>query len=280
MTINAMVLSAKDQIKQGQRFAFGHNWHNYLSLLDNERIDEAVKSLSSMLGMDDLSGKTFLDIGSGSGLFSLAARRMGATVHSFDFDEQSVNCTQSLRERFYKDDPQWQVSQGSVLDKEFLKKFAPADIVYSWGVLHHTGSMWEALENVAPLVKPDGKLFISIYNDQGGRSKRWYKLKKAYNQYNALQPIILAYGAVRLWLKIFILDALKGDVLRTWKNYKSTRGMSAWYDIVDWIGGYPFEVATPAEIFRFYRERGFILEAMTTQYGHGCNEFVFRKRAV
>lgn len=132
------------------------------------------------LNVDNLKGKSFLDIGSGSGLFSLAARNMGAKVFSFDYDENSVACTKYLKDKFYHDDDKWCIEQGDILDKEYLSKFSKYDIVYSWGVLHHTGNMYQALKNADNLVADHGTLFISIYNDQGRATKMWRKVKKTY----------------------------------------------------------------------------------------------------
>lgn len=87
------------EIAKGQRFKFGANWKGFLAVLNEERIVLAEQSLRNMLDMD-LKGTRFLDVGSGSGLFSLAARRLGATVHSFDYDPQSVACTEELRHRY------------------------------------------------------------------------------------------------------------------------------------------------------------------------------------
>src|ERR1700704_486469 len=109
------------EIAQGKRFEFGKNWSRFLTLLDDSRIARAEESLKMMLQVEDLEGKSFLDIGSGSGLFSLAARRLGARVHSFDYDPHSVACTRELRSRYFPDDPQWTVEQGSALDEEYLK---------------------------------------------------------------------------------------------------------------------------------------------------------------
>ena len=120
------------------RFEFGKNWKKFLQNLDETKIERAVDSLKEWLGTEDLSGKTFLDIGSGSGLFSLSAKRMGATVHSFDYDINSVDCTRTLKERYYPDDDSWTVEQGDALSEEYLSKYDMHDIVYSWGVLHHT----------------------------------------------------------------------------------------------------------------------------------------------
>src|ERR1019366_2023181 len=163
-----------DDIKQGNRFAFGENWRSFLTMLDEERIRSAEDSLKLMLEVIDLKGKTFLDIGSGSGLFSLAARRLGAKVHSFDYDPQSVSCAIELKRRYYPDDTNWQVEEGSALDQRYLASLGRWDIVYSWGVLHHTGAMWPALRNIAPLVLRGGKLWIAIYNDQGPLSRYWF----------------------------------------------------------------------------------------------------------
>ncbi len=170
------------EVAIGERFEFGKNWAWFLQTLNDEKIDEAVASLQKMLETQSLAGRTFLDIGSGSGLFSLAARRMGARVHSFDYDPQSVECTAELKRLYFPADRSWTVEPGSALDVDYLKSLGQFDIVYSWGVLHHTGDMWKALDNAASLVAPGGKLFISIYNDQGTASRRWTKVKKLYNQ--------------------------------------------------------------------------------------------------
>ena len=146
----------KLEVEQGQRFKFGDNWMRFLEVLDEDRIAVAEKSLQQVLGVENLQGKTFLDAGSGSGLFSLAARRLGAAVHSFDYDPQSVACTTELKQRYFTDDDQWVVEDGSVLDKEYLSRLVQFDVVYSRGVLHHTGAMWQALENVVPMVSEGG----------------------------------------------------------------------------------------------------------------------------
>jgi len=154
------------EVAQGSRFEFGKNWTAFLKVLDDDRILTAEKSLQGMLEMETFKGKSFLDIGSGSGLFSLAARRLGARVYSFDYDPQSVSCTVELKRRYFADDGNWTIKQGSVLDRDYLAGMEPFDIVYSWGVLHHTGKMWQALENAATRVKAGGMLFIAIYNDE------------------------------------------------------------------------------------------------------------------
>lgn len=144
------------ELDQGKRFAFGQNWSNFLRTLNEERILEAERSLKQMLVVESLQSKRFIDAGSSSGLFSLAARRLGASVHSFDYDPQSVACTEELKRRFFPDDPEWTVEEGSVLDGGYLAGLGQFDVVYSWGVLHHTGEMWKAIENVSHLVRRGG----------------------------------------------------------------------------------------------------------------------------
>ncbi len=263
-----------------KRFGFGKNWGKFLSTLDEQRIDEAKKSLADWLGEDDLTGKTFLDIGSGSGLFSLAARMMGAKVKSFDYDTDSVECTRTLKDRYYKDDADWDVEQGDALDEEYLSKYGKVDIVYSWGVLHHTGNMYKALKNAGNHVLDGGKLFIAIYNDQGFLSKFWIFEKKIYNSvFLPIKLLIVMVFFVLLWTLRFIKDILRLKPLKSWFDYKKKRGMSPWHDAVDWCGGFPFEVAKPEEIIDFYLKRGFeLVKLKTCGGGNACNQFVFVKK--
>jgi len=273
------------ELNSGRRFAFGSNWANFLGGLDEAQIKEAELSLQRMLKLDHLRGKRVLDVGSGSGLFSLAARRLGATVHSFDYDPASVACTEQLKQRNDPTDIAWTIEPGSVLDPDYLRTLGSWDIVYSWGVLHHTGAMWKALGNVAPLVKPSGLLFISIYNDQRGMSEWWRFLKRTYNRLP--QPFQLPYTIAVMGpheiMRFAAITARSRDPRVYFKNMihyskRNKRGMSYWHDLVDWIGGYPFEVATPEAIFNFYTARDFELINLKTCGGRcGCNEFVFRR---
>lgn len=264
-----------EEVKAGQRFEFGKNWSRFLAVLNEDRISHAERSLCHMLEADDLCGRSFLDVGSGSGLFSLAARRLGAQVHSFDYDPKSVACTRELRRRYFPDDPGWTVAEGSVLDDDYLRGLGRFDVVYSWGVLHHTGAMWRAMENVVPLVNDDGKLFIAIYNDMGSLSGRWRWVKRTYNERRWTKPLLLVYGLVRLWGPRTLLDLRDRRPFATWRQYRDERGMSPWYDVVDWIGGWPYEYAAPEAVFEFFRDRGFALRKLVTRRGRGCNEFVF-----
>jgi 2-polyprenyl-6-hydroxyphenyl methylase/3-demethylubiquinone-9 3-methyltransferase len=279
--MNDAQISWQNEIQSGERFGFGANWTAFLRLLDEDRIVSAEASLKEMLGMATLEGKTFLDAGSGSGLFSLAARRLGATVRSFDYDAQSVACTAELRRRYFPQDGRWTVEQGSVLDQDFLARLGTFDIVYSWGVLHHTGAMWEALANVVPLVVNNGQLFISIYNDQGSASRTWTRVKRAYVRApRPLKGAILLASLVRLWGPRSVRKLFGGGLKSVRPAMQAQpRGMDLWHDLKDWVGGYPFEVAKPEEIFGFYRNRGFELHRMTTCGGGiGCNQFVFVRR--
>lgn len=266
------------EIEKGDVFAFGANWRRFLSVLDEDRIAEAERSLAEMLELPDLAGKRFLDIGSGSGLFSLAARRLGANAVSFDIDPDSIACTQALRDEYRQDDPDWLVAAGSALDTQFLDTLGQFDIVYAWGVLHHTGAMRQALGNVDRLVTEGGLLFIAIYNDEGGPTRRWAWIKRTYVRLpRGLRFLVLWPAFVKMWWKAMLRDLLLGNPLRTWRTYSRDRGMSPWRDVVDWVGGYPFEASTPEAIFEFYKAKGYSLRKLKTCIGSGCNEFVFHK---
>lgn len=283
--VQAQATAAASPREDNERFGFGANWQDFLSSMDEERIHEAERSLIEHLGPDGVAGRTFLDMGCGSGLFSLAAVRLGATrVHSFDFDADSVAGTTSLRERFGPAGADWTIERGDVLDTAYLERLGTFDVVYSWGVLHHTGAMWQALANATRPIRPGGTLFISIYNDQGLRSRLWHRIKRRYNRTPpALRtPYVLA-NMIPFEAPRFVWTTLRRGptaYLREWRAYKRRRGMSRWHDMVDWVGGYPFEVARPDEVFTFFARRGFTLVGMkTVRGGIGCNEFVFRAPA-
>ena len=278
-----IALQHRQEVASGERFEFGKNWAAFLSVLDNQRIATAEASLKEMLECEDLEGKSFLDIGSGSGLFSLAARRLGARVHSFDFDSNSVACTQELRRRYSTGDADWRVEQGSALDAEYLGNLGKFDVVYSWGVLHHTGNMWQALENATLPVADNGKLFIAIYNDTGSQARRWHWIKKTYCGLPLLLKTPFAVAAIApeemKALGKAVLTLRPMDYARSWTSYKNGRGMNRWYDIIDWVGGYPYEVASVDDIFDFYKSRGFLLNKIKSGgVGLGCNEFVFERK--
>lgn len=274
--------TAAGEIARGDRFAFGRNWARFLAVLDEEHIAAAEQALRDMLETDRLDGRSFLDIGSGSGLASLAARRLGARVHSFDYDPQSVACTAALRRRYCPHDPDWTVEQGSVLDAAYIRSLGSFDIVYSWGVLHHTGRMWEALALAAEPVAEGGRLFVAIYNDTGSQSRRWRRIKQIYNRLPRglrlpFAAAVLAPGEAKALARA-CLTGRPGEYLRLWAGYRRRRGMSRWHDLIDWVGGYPYEFARPEEIFDFYRARGFTLVRLKCGgVGLGCNEFVFER---
>jgi 2-polyprenyl-6-hydroxyphenyl methylase/3-demethylubiquinone-9 3-methyltransferase len=197
-------------------------------------------------------------------------------VYSFDYDPQSVACTQELRRRFFPGDAAWTVSQGSVLDQAFLATLGQFDIVYSWGVLHHTGRMWVAIENAARLVRPGGLFVIGIYNFRGGRrgTATWTRLKRWYCKAPRWQQA--AWENAYLVWDLVSMAAVGRNPLRMIREYHSGRGMSWRHDAIDWLGGYPYEAATPGEILEFVRRKfNFVLTRQNISLQLGVSEFVF-----
>lgn len=266
-----------------KHFSFGRNWQSFLKSLNKKKIKEAEKSLQGFLRVENLENKTFVDIGCGSGLFSLAAYNLGAKVVSVDIDDFSIKCVSYLREKYVrkKDLSSWSIEKGSVLDKDFLKSLGKFDIIYSWGVLHHTGNIWEALENILTLCKDFNSLiYLAIYNKyltrfRGGTSKTWLKIKRMYNNSGNLIKKIILYCYY-----IYFFIALIGTGRNPYnyiKNYKSNRGMNWYHDVIDWLGGYPYEFASPDEIIKFYGKKNWGCINLTSRDGIGCNEFLLIK---
>ena len=273
-------MSAAIEIINKTRFNFGANWQEFYEWIDEDRIRVAEESLQALFPAQDFNGKRFIDVGCGSGLFSLAAQKLGAEVYSFDYDAVSVSCTEQLKAQFGTEDA-WQIERGSVLDDNYIESLGQFDLVYSWGVLHHTGEMYRAIDATMQLVKPGGQICVALYNDQGPRSQTWLKIKKLYNELpEFVRPALIGLCWIRLWGPTHIKDLLRFKPMKTWREYanNSVRGMSPWHDLVDWVGGLPFEVAKPEEIIEYFKARGFALEKLTTcAGGHGCNQYVFER---
>jgi 2-polyprenyl-3-methyl-5-hydroxy-6-metoxy-1,4-benzoquinol methylase len=262
-----------------ERFAFGSNWLDYVeNKIDQKKIESAVQSEKNMLKSETLVGQSFLDVGCGSGLFSLAACLLDAEeVYSFDYDEKSVLATKKLREQFQIPETKWYIAQGDVLDQKWMSSITDADIVYSWGVLHHTGSMWQAIENTACKVKPGGFLAISIYNkvdNPRDSSKMWWKVKRFYNG----SPSFIKEIMIALYMmKVMLGHIRRGkDPVKEIKSY-GERGMDFFHDARDWVGGFPYEYADSEDVIRFIRkDRPFELIYINQVVGNACNEFTFR----
>lgn len=275
------MIEEKNIQDDGLRFQFGSNWQSFLNTVDEIRIEEAKSALEQALGPGLLSGRSFLDVGAGSGLSSLAARRLGARVVSFDYDPESINCVRYLKQHFGEpNDTDWRLIEGSILDRTFLSKLGTFDVVHAWGVLHHTGQMFQAMENITPLIEEGGYLFLSIYNDQGIWSRIWHAIKKLYCTHGLFRVLLPIAIYPVMGFRSMVAGMLRnGNPLHEFQQYKHYRGMSIVHDWKDWIGGYPFETARPEEVFTFYKRRGMTLTWLSTTNAMGTNRFVFKNIA-
>lgn len=263
-------------VDTSDRFGFGKNWSQFVeNNLTEERIENARKKLLDFLGLESLAGKSMIDVGCGSGIHSLAAVRSDVQkLVSFDYDPLSVSATNTLRKRAGLPN-NWHVAQGSALDAGYLATLGPFDIVYSWGVLHHTGDLWRALENVIPLVAPGGTLFIALYaaEPQKPSPEFWLKVKKRYNDGGWATK-----RAIEGW---YIARNIAGLIWRGHnpitfiRDYKQNRGMSYLTDVRDWVGGWPMEFSTTKDVRAFYEARGFRLAKISE--GEANTEYLFQR---
>lgn len=254
-------------------FDFGANWSDYSrDVLDAGRLDAAAASMAELIGADAILGKRLCDVGSGSGLFSLAAARLGAaSVVGFDINARAVEVARANLQRLIPE-AAGTVSfvQGSALDAGFIDGLGRFDTVYAWGSLHHTGQMWPAITNASRLVGPDGTFVLAIYN-RHWTSPIWTPIKILHN----VAPRFLKSLANVLFGGLIYLAVL----LKTRSSpLRKERGMDFWYDVIDWLGGYPYEYAGIAEVRGRVEAMGFRLEKVVPpRVPTGCNEFVFRR---
>jgi cyclopropane fatty-acyl-phospholipid synthase-like methyltransferase len=261
---------------QTSRFGFGRNWKTFVDeYLTRDRIETAKESLQEFYHTA-IDGATFIDVGCGSGLFSLAAVELGATsVHSFDYDDESVQTARKVRDE-YAPESDWRIEQGDILDDRYVANLGTFDCVYSWGVLHHTGNMWAAIENVFQLAHNDSEVYIALYNDDRENtptSPQWEQIKRAYIHGGRIRREVMLFTYVAYWT---ILRLYCGEnPVRKAREYDA-RGMTFWTNMRDWIGGYPYEYASVEEVRAFIENKTeFELSRVNPNGNTGCNEFLF-----
>jgi 2-polyprenyl-6-hydroxyphenyl methylase/3-demethylubiquinone-9 3-methyltransferase len=271
----------KDLTLIDTHFAFGKNWADYAKRVSEVEVDEAVKSLARLLGGHNLGGKRVLDIGCGSGLHSLAALKLGAReIVAIDIDPISVLTTQALLQR-YAAESNFRIFKTSVFDLH-SDDFGFFDLVYSWGVLHHTGDMYRAIRRAARMLNAHGEFVFALYHRTlmcpvWVLEKKWYSKASRTGQ-SAVRAMYIALQVLRLWAK--------GRRYRDFvDDYHKSRGMSYYNDIHDWLGGYPYESILPDDVERlmielgFFRVRCFVREGFGARiglFGTGCDEYVYR----
>lgn len=263
------------------RYEFGQNWNNYIQKhFSEERLAISQKKLLDFIATDSLEGKTFLDIGSGSGLHSYAAFKSGAKkIHSFDYDEDSVRTTKLLWEKAGKPE-NWTIEQGSVLDEGYLKSLGQFDIVYSWGVLHHTGDQWAAIRNATIPLHDNSVFFIALYASEPYKNPScdyWLDIKQKYNTAGPLKRKMMECS--HYYKNCLVPDLReKRNPLSRFKDYKKGRGMSLWTDIKDWLGGWPMEFSSTKEVFEFSKDE-LSLDIVKIKMGEACSEYLLMPKA-
>jgi SAM-dependent methyltransferase len=253
-------------------FSFGDNWQRFLDELHPRAVEAQAAYFADWLP-ESIEGRRFLDIGSGSGIASLVAYQRGAEVWSFDSDRRSVAATSRLRERAGAPE-RWTVLEGSILDPGFTARLGVFEIVLSWGVLHHTGALWRALDEASALVEAEGLLWIALYT-RTPKSNRSLRIKRAYNRLpRYLKPLArLAYAGRQV-----VHHLAHSRSLAPILHYHEERGMSWWRDIEDWLGGLPYEVSSPEEVRQRLEKRGFRLERLQRATGEGGTDvYLFRR---
>ena len=258
-----------------KHFKFGENWKNFSNLIDNNRLKEAVTSLKKLTNKKSLNNLSFLDIGCGSGLCSLAAIQLNCKkIYAIDQDEQSIKTTKKVlqKSRFKK----VKVEKKDLFTLNEKEKF---DIVYSWGVLHHTGNMLEAIKKSTKMVSKNGMLILALY-----KKTKLCNLWKIEKYIYKSSPKVIQNFIKNLFIFLFKLAMiLKRKNFSNYINdYKTKRGMDFYHDVHDWLGGYPYESISIEEIskimdkFGYKMIRSFQVKKQIGFFGTGCDEYVFK----
>jgi 2-polyprenyl-6-hydroxyphenyl methylase/3-demethylubiquinone-9 3-methyltransferase len=260
-----------------KQFDFGQNWDEFSkNALKQKNIEQAIEGFSRLISNSELENKTFIDIGFGQGLSLLLATKLGATTIGVDINPKCKKVLEYNRNLFPEiKDTEIKVIVGSILDNAVIEEIKTVqsryDIVHSWGVLHHTGDMWKAIEVCSSLVNTNGKLIIAIYNKHWS-SKFWWFIKLIYNYSPKLIRKMMIY--------FFYLIIIIAKFFVTFRNpLKNQRGMNFYYNVIDWVGGYPYQYASENEIIEFLKKKGFkLLKFFKSQVPTGCYEYVFEIR--
>lgn len=267
-----------------QTFSFGKNFSDYLKSVDLDKaLGEARKSLSSFLQTDNLKGLSFLDLGAGSGLYSKAALDLGAkSVVSIDSDKAALECCRKLKGSAYG--ARWEILEGDILDSTFMNSLPKFDIVYAWGVVHHTNRMWRALANAGQRVKSKGKIYLGVYNHADafgfypdgrfGNSRFWRSFKSFYSNCSPWGQKIINNMSILGISGIYLTQGAKP--LRRLRSVED-RGMTWQVSMLDWLGGYPYNYARPNDVFRFMVRRDFALQNIKLNNGLLTNHYLFKK---
>jgi len=263
------------------QFDFGRNWADYSAhALNVVRVREAREAFATLLEpAGTVTGKRFVDIGFGQGLGLLSARAMGASVVGLDINP---TCGEVLARNaaWFPELPaiDFPVIIGSILDADTVRRLREAsggegfDVVHSWGVLHHTGDMELAVRNAASLVRPGGHLVVALYNRHWS-SPAWRAIKRAY----CLSP-----APVRRLMVMALMPVIyAAKWLVTGRDpHRQARGMDFRYDVIDWVGGYPYEYASRDEVLAMVEPLGFrCVSCLASEVPTGCNQFAFERVA-
>jgi 2-polyprenyl-3-methyl-5-hydroxy-6-metoxy-1,4-benzoquinol methylase len=263
-------------------FAFGKNWMDYAAKINDVRIKEAAIELRRLSGQQSLVGRRFLDVGCGSGLHALAALQLGVSeLVGTDIDSDSILATKETLMRFAPR-ANYKLKSCSIFDMT-PAEFGTFDVVYSWGVLHHTGDLHQAIKMATNLVSPEGKFLVALYRKtlfcgMWRTIKRWYSHTTEGNQTRARNFYILIRR---------IIARMSGRNFDIYvREYSKRRGMEFYIDVHDWLGGYPYESITPKECRALLASLGFKLEreyvgkqwrSVFGLFGSGCDEYAFRR---